>query len=136
VKVGIVLSSGFAETGAQGHAVQDRIAARARAAGMRLVGPNCMGVVSHLGDGNWLNGSYFWAVPKLPEDCRSASQSLGGMFFSHAPAASDSRFWVVMLQTVGHRCANAGDDPGGAIGLFVEGIDDGRRCKWYASTRP
>ena len=43
VRVAIVGSSGFAETGAEGRAAQDRLAARARTAGMRLVGPNCIG---------------------------------------------------------------------------------------------
>jgi len=43
VRVAIVGSSGFAETGAEGRAAQDRLVARARAAGMRLVGPNCIG---------------------------------------------------------------------------------------------
>jgi acetyl coenzyme A synthetase (ADP forming)-like protein len=45
VRGAVVISSGFAETGADGRAVQDRILARARGAGMRLVGPNCMGVL-------------------------------------------------------------------------------------------
>jgi acyl-CoA synthetase (NDP forming) len=44
---GIVLfSSGFAETGAEGEAAQARIAARARAAGIRILGPNCLGFMN------------------------------------------------------------------------------------------
>src|SRR5439155_22127579 len=58
-KAAIVLSSGFGETGEEGRRVEAQLAATARAAGMRLVGPNCMGVVSRYGEG-WLNGSYFW----------------------------------------------------------------------------
>ena len=42
----VVLSSGFAEMGAQGAAVQARIAARARDAGLALLGPNCLGVMN------------------------------------------------------------------------------------------
>ena len=41
----IVMSSGFAETGADGVIVQDELVRVARAHGMRLVGPNCIGVV-------------------------------------------------------------------------------------------
>lgn len=41
----VIFSSGFGETGAEGLALQDRIAAAAREAGMRLVGPNCLGLV-------------------------------------------------------------------------------------------
>ena len=41
---GIALfAAGFAETGAEGRAKQDKIAALARAAGIALEGPNCMG---------------------------------------------------------------------------------------------
>lgn len=42
----VVLSAGFAETGAQGLAVQAAMRDRVRAAGARMVGPNCLGVVN------------------------------------------------------------------------------------------
>ena len=45
VRVAIVGTSGFGETGPDGLAVQQALAARARSAGMRLVGPNCIGAV-------------------------------------------------------------------------------------------
>ena len=41
----IVFSSGFAELGAQGRALQARVEAIARAGGIRLLGPNCLGVI-------------------------------------------------------------------------------------------
>src|SRR5262245_12932770 len=44
-RVAIVGTSGFGETGAAGRAAQADLAARARAGGMRLVGPNCIGAV-------------------------------------------------------------------------------------------
>ena len=44
VKVCIVISSNFAESGAAGAARQDALVATARAAGMRLLGPNCLGL--------------------------------------------------------------------------------------------
>jgi acyl-CoA synthetase (NDP forming) len=46
VQVAVVMTSGFGETGAQGKAAQERMAAVARAAGMRLVGPNCQGLAN------------------------------------------------------------------------------------------
>ena len=46
VKVAVVMTSGFGETGAEGKAAQQRMAAAARAAGMRLVGPNCQGLAN------------------------------------------------------------------------------------------
>lgn len=42
----IVSASGFAETGAEGRALQDELAARAAEGGVRLIGPNCQGVVN------------------------------------------------------------------------------------------
>ena len=45
VRLAIICTSGFAETGAAGAALQDEIVARARAGGLRLLGPNCIGAV-------------------------------------------------------------------------------------------
>lgn len=50
VGAGVVFSSGFAELGADGRAVQERFTAIARAGGMRLLGPNCMGVINRTAD--------------------------------------------------------------------------------------
>ena len=134
-KTGIVLSSGFGETGEEGRKAQDRIAAIAAAAGMRLVGPNCMGVVSYLGDGRWLNGSYFWAKPDRGGGLSFVSQSgaFGGMFFSHL---RNSGLGLSRFLSVGNAADVSatdvlewlGEDPQTtAIGMFIEGIGDGRR---------
>jgi acetate---CoA ligase (ADP-forming) len=45
VPVAIICSSGFAETGEAGAELQDEIVAKARAGGLRLIGPNCIGSV-------------------------------------------------------------------------------------------
>jgi acetate---CoA ligase (ADP-forming) len=45
VRGAIVISSGFAEVSEAGRAAQDRLLRLARSSGMRLVGPNCMGVL-------------------------------------------------------------------------------------------
>jgi acyl-CoA synthetase (NDP forming) len=42
----VVFSSGFAELGERGRAMQDRLQMAARRSGMRLLGPNCLGAVS------------------------------------------------------------------------------------------
>jgi acyl-CoA synthetase (NDP forming)/GNAT superfamily N-acetyltransferase len=42
----VVVSSGFAETGPAGHAAQRELLDAVRAAGIRLVGPNCLGIAN------------------------------------------------------------------------------------------
>ncbi len=46
VKVAVVMASGFGEVGAEGRALQDHMLATARAAGMRMIGPNCQGIAN------------------------------------------------------------------------------------------
>ncbi|MFZ2492431.1 MAG: GNAT family N-acetyltransferase, partial [Thermoanaerobaculia bacterium] len=42
----VVITAGFAETGPEGREVERRLLERVRSAGIRLVGPNCMGVLN------------------------------------------------------------------------------------------
>ncbi|TKB77932.1 MAG: GNAT family N-acetyltransferase [Nitrospira sp.] len=46
VRALVVITAGFAETGAAGRALQDQLVAHVRQAGMRMVGPNCFGLVN------------------------------------------------------------------------------------------
>ncbi len=46
VAAAIVISAGFSETGPAGRALQDAMTARARAAGLRIVGPNSQGLAN------------------------------------------------------------------------------------------
>ncbi len=46
----VVVSSGFAETGHEGRQRQRQLVALARSYGLRLVGPNCLGVINTAGD--------------------------------------------------------------------------------------
>ena len=60
VRAAVILSSGFGEVDAEGRGAQADLLTAARAAGLRLVGPNCMGVYSAPAR---LNGTYFWDLP-------------------------------------------------------------------------
>ncbi|MCA3152365.1 MAG: CoA-binding protein, partial [Rhodocyclaceae bacterium] len=46
VPAAIIYSSGFGEMGEQGHALEDELVAVAREGGVRLCGPNCLGLVN------------------------------------------------------------------------------------------
>src|SRR6185295_17431386 len=46
VKVLVVISAGFSETGKEGKARQSELMSVCRGAGMRLIGPNCMGIIN------------------------------------------------------------------------------------------
>jgi acetyl coenzyme A synthetase (ADP forming)-like protein len=68
----VIISAGFAETGVAGRALQNQIVSKARAAGVRMVGPNCMGLMNtSLG----LNASF---SPVFPPDGPVALSSQSG----------------------------------------------------------
>jgi acetyltransferase len=46
VRALVVITAGFREVGEEGAALETRIRDRVRAAGMRMVGPNCMGIIN------------------------------------------------------------------------------------------
>lgn len=50
VKSIVLITAGFKETGAEGEALEKRILHKIKEAGARMVGPNCMGVISTLPD--------------------------------------------------------------------------------------
>ncbi|MGE3499242.1 MAG: GNAT family N-acetyltransferase [Candidatus Binatia bacterium] len=60
----VVISSGFAEVGTGGAEMQRRLAELVRASGMRMVGPNCMGVLTTDPEVS-LNGTFapYWPAP-------------------------------------------------------------------------
>jgi len=62
VRAAIIISAGFREVGPVGAAREERIKAIAREGGMRLIGPNCLGVINTEPDVR-LNASFARAMP-------------------------------------------------------------------------
>jgi len=64
VRALVVISSGFAETGAEGAALQAELVKVCRDSGMRMIGPNCMGIINTDPNVN-LNGQFapYRAIP-------------------------------------------------------------------------
>jgi len=63
VKGLVIVSAGFREVGAEGRQIEDRIVAMCREAGVRVIGPNCLGVINPLPDVS-LNASFSNRMPK------------------------------------------------------------------------
>ena len=61
-RAAVVVSSGFGEVGADGAVLQHRLAATARELGIRMVGPNCLGVLLNDPEVS-LNATFQEAVP-------------------------------------------------------------------------
>ena len=77
VKALVVVSAGFAEEGPEGKMCQDELVAICRDAGMRLVGPNCLGVLS-TADAVRLNATFSRGMPPAgPLSLLSQSGALG-----------------------------------------------------------
>jgi acetyltransferase len=132
VRAAVVLSSGFGEVDAQGRGTEARIIALARAAGLRLVGPNCMGVYSAPAT---LNGTYFWDLPRAAGGISVVSQSgaYGGLIFRHLGSRG---LGVVRFLSIGNQADVdiaevveylATDDATTLIACFIEALRDGRR---------
>lgn len=69
----VVITAGFAEVGEAGRLLQDELLALCRSHGARLVGPNCMGVLSYSG-GDAMNATFAPTLPP-PGSVAIASQS-------------------------------------------------------------
>ncbi len=134
VKGAIVFSSGFAEVGAAGRAQQDELARVAEQAGVRIIGPNCQGLVAlhqHLN----LSFSSAFIDPGAPGAVGLVVQSgaVGGMLgtllrergvgFSYWISAGNEADVAVP------ECIEffARDPETRIVGAYVESIRDGRR---------
>jgi acetyltransferase len=58
----VIVSAGFREVGGEGLAIENRIVSRCRQANVRLVGPNCLGVINPVSDVS-MNASFSRRMP-------------------------------------------------------------------------
>jgi acetate---CoA ligase (ADP-forming) len=103
----VVISSGFSETGAEGARRQAELLEICRGAGMRLIGPNCMGIVN-TDPGVVLNASF---GPIFPPAGRvgflSQSGALGLAVIDHAQALG---IGLSSFVSVGNKADISGND--------------------------
>lgn len=131
----IIFSSGFAETGATGAAMQDGLIAIAREYGIGVIGPNCQGMINaadrvYAGFGSVFNSDYEPGVVSM------VSQS-GGFGFSVMNLSSlDGRLPFRQTVTTGNEIGISTldfidyfirDPQTEIIAAYVEGLRDARR---------
>ncbi len=87
VRAAIIFSAGFGETGAVGLLQQNDLAAIARPSGMRLVGPNCLGVASVHDKFFGAFGVGFDKLEPVPGNVSIVTQS--GLFGTYLAALGD-----------------------------------------------
>ena len=137
VKAIVMFSSGFAETGAEGRAMQVELASRCAAGGVKLLGPNSLGMFSVEAGLYSTFSSYF--DPLWPRSGPVAIVSQSGAFgtyflalaierglgFSHF-AATGNEADIDVAECVEWLA----DDPAtGVIMIYLEGCRDGARLR-------
>jgi acyl-CoA synthetase (NDP forming) len=131
----IIYASGFAETGLPDRiALQARLAAIGRDANLRIVGPNCMGIINNVIEAGLCFSSTYGIKPASTGPVGLVSQSGGlgqaiaqvterGGAFSHFLAAGNS----CDVDVCDYISYLAGDPDCKVITCIAEGIKDGER---------
>ena len=146
VRALLVISAGFAETGEQGSRRQQQLLAVCRDAGMRIVGPNCLGVMN-TADVVQLNAT-FAPNPPTPGRVGFMSQS-GGLGIAIVEAAGRAGVGLSSFVSVGNKVDLSGNDmlryweqdPGTDVALlYLESFGDPRKfarvAPWFARRKP
>lgn len=137
VKAAVMFSSGFAETGAEGRALQVELTQRCREGGMKLLGPNSLGTFDvHSGLYSTFSSYFNPLWPRTgPVSIVSQSGAVGTYFLSLAAerGLGFSRFAATGNEAdvdVAECVEWLADDPDtGVIAIYLEGCRDGARLR-------
>ena len=135
----VVISAGFKEIGETGAAVERQLVEIVRRSGMRMVGPNCMGVLNGAADIS-LNATFAPTMPPFgPAAFVSQSGALG---LSVLDYATEYGIGISQFVSVGNKPDVSGndlllqwehDDTVGVILMYVENFGNPRRFLEIAS---
>ena len=130
IKGAVVISAGFAEVGEEGREIEQAMVEVARSGGIRLVGPNGMGIWSAA-------GQLSLCFPQAPKAGPIAFISQSGTFgVAMAQVASDKGYGLSKFISIGNQADLevsdyleylADDEDTKVIVLYLEGLKDGRR---------
>ncbi|KQY64444.1 MULTISPECIES: acetate--CoA ligase [unclassified Nocardioides] len=107
VRAAVVVSSGFEELGAEGARMQHEMLALARRRNIRIVGPNCLGLMSN-GAGTSLNATFSGTVPPVG-GLAIASQS-GGVGIVLSDLARELGLGVGSFVSLGNKADVSSND--------------------------
>jgi acetyl coenzyme A synthetase (ADP forming)-like protein len=107
VRALIVISAGFAETGEPGRAAQAELLQICRASGMRLIGPNCMGIINTSSEVH-LDATFAPGVPP-PGRIGFSSQS-GALGLAIIEFANSLGLGISSFVSVGNKADISGND--------------------------
>jgi acetyl coenzyme A synthetase (ADP forming)-like protein len=107
VKGLVTITAGFAETGEEGAALERELCERVRAAGVRMIGPNCMGVINTATDVA-LNAT-FAPTPARPGTVGFVSQS-GALGVAILNAAADLGIGLTQFVSMGNKADVSAND--------------------------
>jgi acetate---CoA ligase (ADP-forming) len=96
----VIVSAGFKEVGGEGLEIENEIVAMCREAGVRLVGPNCLGVINPLADVA-LNASFSARMPRAG-NISFISQS-GALCTAVLDFATDKEFGFSKFISIGNK---------------------------------
>ncbi len=132
IRAVLVVAAGYSEAGGTGVAAEKELAHTARASGVTLIGPNCMGLIA---THSRLNGVGFLKLSPQPGSLSIVSQS-GNIGVQMVVSAEQRGIGIDKYVTVGNEASTSAldvvdalrDDPDTtAILFYLEGVDDGRR---------
>jgi acyl-CoA synthetase (NDP forming) len=107
VKALVVISAGFSETGPEGKALQAELVNVCRSAGMRLIGPNCMGI-ANTNPAVLLDATFAPAVP--PRGRVGFSSQSGALGLAIMEFASSLGLGISTFVSVGNKADISGND--------------------------
>jgi acetyl-CoA synthetase (ADP-forming) len=127
-KNAIIISGGFGETGPEGLALETRLLDTAKKYGVRIIGPNCVGV----SNSRLFNGTFTMMPERGNIAFVSQSGALGGMTIYNTRA---KRIGMSKFASIGNAIDVdfpeiieyfSNDEKTTVIAVYVEGVDQGR----------